>query len=261
MSGFAAPGRRDRFILGGGLVAVTAMAWAYLFYEAQRMNVSGVCECMRMKIAGPDHSTWPVTTLLPLFFMWSVMMVAMMLPTALPMVLTFGAVTNQRRRFGRPYVPTIIFVCGYLAIWGVFSAMAAVAQWLLHRYALLSESMTTTSAIFGGTLLILAGVFQFTPLKHRCLTRCRGTLEFILTRWREGRSAAFRMGLEHGAFCTGCCWALMALLFVAGVMNMYWVAGLTIFVCLEKILPASARLNLASGIGLVAWGLFILSGR
>jgi len=259
MSGFAALLRRDRFILCGGLMAVAVVAWAYLLYEAQRMNVSGVCECLRMRIGGADHSTWPATTLVPLFFMWSVMMVAMMLPTAVPMVLTFGAVTNHRRHLGRPYVPTIIFVCGYLAVWVVFSVMAAVAQWLLHRHALLSESMTTTSAVLGGALLIVAGIFQFTPLKHRCLTRCRGTLEFILTRWREGRSAAFRMGLEHGVFCTGCCWALMALLFVTGVMNMYWVAGLMIFVCLEKILPARARLNLASGVALVIWGLLILS--
>ena len=118
-----------------------------------------------------------------------------------------------------------------------------------------------TRVILGGVLLIGAGVFQFTPLKRNCLTRCRGTLEFILTRWREGRSGAFRMGLEHGTFCTACCWALMALLFVAGVMNILWVAVLTLLVCLEKILPARARVSFATGIVLAGWGVFILGTR
>jgi predicted metal-binding membrane protein len=179
----------------------------------------------------------------------------------MPMVLTFAAVTHNRQRLGRPYVPTTLFVCGYLAIWCVFSVIAAAGQWLLHRQALLSTSMATTSAILSGLLLIGAGVFQFTPLKRACLTRCRGPLEFILTRWREGRGGAFRMGLEHGAFCAGCCWALMALLFVAGVMNIFWVAALTAVVCLEKILPARARVSLATGVGLAGWGLFVLGNR
>lgn len=261
MSGFAGTPRRDHLVLGGGLLAVALLAWAYLLVEAQRMSVSGICECLRMKMTGPENSGWPAATLLPLFLMWCVMMAAMMLPSALPMVLTFSAVTRNRQRFGRPYVPTTIFVCGYLAIWCAFSAFAALGQWWLHRHALLSASMATTSAIFGGALLVGAGLFQFTPLKRRCLTRCRGTLEFILTRWREGRNGAFRMGLEHGAFCTGCCWALMALLFVAGVMNILWVAALTLLVCLEKISPARLRMNLATGVLLVGWGLFILGSR
>jgi predicted metal-binding membrane protein len=261
MSGTAALFRRDRVILGAGLLAVALLAWAWLISEAHRMSVSGVCECMRMKMGGPDNSAWPAAALLPLFLMWGVMMVAMMLPTALPMVLTFAAVTRNRQRLGRPYVPTIVFVSGYLAIWCVFSAIIAAGQWLLHRHALLSPSMATTSAIFAGVLLIGAGVFQFTPLKRSCLTRCRGTLEFILMRWREGRSGAFRMGLEHGAFCTGCCWALMTLLFVAGVMNIFWVAALTALVCLEKILPARARVSLATGVILAGWGLYVLSSR
>ncbi|MEY2483674.1 MAG: hypothetical protein QOK24_2202 [Verrucomicrobiota bacterium] len=261
MSESAALFRRDRVILGAGLLAVALLAWAWLISEAHRMNVSGVCECMRMKMGGPDNSAWPAATLLPLFLMWGVMMVAMMLPSALPMVLTFAAVTRNRQRLARPYVPTMVFVSGYLAIWCVFSAIIAAGQWLLHRHALLSPSMATTSAIFGGVLLIGAGVFQFTPLKRSCLTRCRGTLEFILTRWREGGIGAFRMGLEHGAFCTGCCWALMALLFVAGVMNIFWVAALTALVCLEKILPARARVSLATGVVLAGWGVFVLSSR
>jgi predicted metal-binding membrane protein len=261
MSESAAQFRRERLILGAGLLGVALLAWGYLVYEARRMNASGVCECMSMKMTGPDGGAWPAATLLPLFLMWCVMMVAMMLPSAMPMVLTFAGVARNRQRLGRPFVPTAVFVSGYIAIWCAFSALAAVGQWLLHRQALLSASMATTSAIFGGVLLIVAGIFQFTPLKQSCLTRCRGPLEFILTRWREGRGGAFRMGLEHGAFCAGCCWALMALLFVTGVMNILWVAALTLLVCLEKILPSRARVTFATGIILAGWGLFILGNH
>src|SRR5438045_4850356 len=260
MSESAALFRRDRLILGGGLLIVALLAWAWLIAEAHRMNVSGVCECMRMKMTGPDNSAWPAATLAPLFLMWSVMMIAMMLPSALPMVLTFAAVTRNRQRLGRPYVPMSIFVLGYVVMWCVFSALATLGQWWLHRHALLSSSMMSTSGWLGGMLLLGAGIFQFTPLKQACLTHCRGPLEFIMTRWREGSGGAFRMGLEHGAFCTGCCWALMALLFVAGVMNILWIAALTVLVCLEKMLPARARINLVTGVLLAVWGICVLAG-
>jgi len=261
MSALPALPRRERFFAAGSLCSIALLAWGYTVYEARRMNVTGVCECMRMKISGPELSSWPVATLLPLFLMWAVMMIAMMLPSALPMILTFAAVTRNRQRLGRSCVSMSIFVLGYLAIWCVFSALAAWGQWWLHRHALLSESMTSTSVWLGGTLLLGAGVFQFSPLKNTCLTHCRGPLEFIMTRWREGSGGAFRMGLEHGAFCTGCCWALMALLFVAGVMNVIWIAALTLLVCLEKMLPARARISIATGVLLAAWGIFVIAGQ
>src|SRR5204862_6474816 len=163
MSESAALFRRDRVILSAGLIAVALLAWAWLISEAHRMNLSGVCECMRMKMTGPDNSPWPAATLLPLFLMWSVMMVAMMLPGALPMVLTFAAVSRNRQRQARPYVPTTIFVLGYIVIWWAFSAIAAAGQWLLHRSSLLSADMASTSAIFAGIVLFGAGLFQFTP--------------------------------------------------------------------------------------------------
>jgi predicted metal-binding membrane protein len=259
MSALPALPRRERLLIGASLCGVALLAWFYTIYEAHRMNATGVCECMRMKISGPELSSWPAGTLLPLFFMWAIMMIAMMLPSALPMILTFAAVTRNRQRLGRPYVPMSIFVLGYVAIWCVFSVLAAISQWWLHRQALLSSSMISTSAWLGGTLLLGAGIFQFTPLKQTCLTHCRGPLEFIMTRWREGSGGAFQMGLEHGAFCTGCCWALMALLFVAGVMNILWIAALTLLVCLEKMLPPRARINVASGLLLAGWGLFVLA--
>src|SRR5213592_3454482 len=245
--------RRERLLIGASLCGIALLAWFYTSYEARRMNATGVCECMRMKISGPELSSWPADTLLPLFFMWAIMMIAMMLPSALPMMLTFAAVTRNRQRLGHPYVPMSIFVAGYVAIWSVFSALAAAAQWWLHRHALLSTSMVSTNTWLGGTLLLGAGVFQFSPLKNTCLTHCRGPLEFIMTRWREGSGGAFRMGLEHGAFCAGCCWTLMALLFVAGVINIIWIAALTLLVCSEKMLPARARVSFATGLLLCVW--------
>ena len=258
MSELPALPRTERWLLGAAVCALAIFAWVYLGYETQRMNVSGVSECMRMKMSGPENWSWPLGALLSLFLMWAIMMVAMMLPSALPMILTFGAVARDRERKGRPYVPLAIFVLGYVLIWLGFSVIAAIAQWVLHRQAMLSASMVITSAWLGGGLLLGGGIFQFTPLKNRCLSRCRGPLEFILTRWREGWGGALRMGLEHGIFCAGCCWALMALLFVSGVMNILWVAALTIFVCLEKALPARIQVSRLVGLILVGWGMFVL---
>ena len=258
MSAWPALPRRGGLLLGASLCGIALLAWTYTIYEARRMIATGVCECMRMKMSGPELSSWPTTTLLPLFLMWALMMIAMMVPSALPMILTFAAVAHNRQRLGRPFVPTSIFILGYIAVWSGFSLLAAVGQWVLHRHALLSASMASTSAWLGGTLLLGAGIFQFTPLKQACLTHCRGPLEFIMTRWREGYSGAFRMGLEHGVFCTGCCWALMALLFVAGVMNILWIAALTLLVCMEKLLPPRTQVSTATGLLLAAWGVFVI---
>ena len=258
MSAWPALPRRGGLLLGASLCGIALLAWTYTIYEARRMIATGVCECMRMKMSGPELSSWPTTTLLPLFLMWAAMMIAMMLPSALPMILTFAAVAHNRQRLGRPFVPTSIFILGYIAVWSAFSLLAAVGQWVLHRHALLSASMASTSAWLGGTLLLGAGIFQFTPLKQACLTHCRGPLEFIMTRWREGYRGAFRMGIEHGVFCTGCCWALMALLFVAGVMNILWIAALTLLVCMEKMLPPRTQVSMATGLLLAAWGVFVI---
>lgn len=255
----AAALRRDRWIFGGGIVLVAGVAWFYLLRDARRMNLTGVCESAGMKMDGADLSAWSIGTLLPLFVMWSVMMVAMMLPSATPMILTFAQVMRSRQRSGRPYVSTIIFVAGYIAVWCVFSGLASVGQWLLHRSALLSPTMVSASDSLGGALLLLAGVFQFSRLKQSCLAHCRTPLEFIMTRWREGRLGAFRMGLEHGAFCTGCCWALMCLLFVIGVMNVLWIAILTLLVVLEKMLPRRFPISAGVGFFLIGWATWILS--
>ena len=251
---------RERWIIGAALVGIAAVAWAYMIYEARGMSLSGVCKCLGLQMGGTALADWSPGSLLPLFLMWAGMMVAMMLPSATPMILTFAAVSRNRRQQERPYVPVAIFGAGYVAIWVAFSALAAFAQWVLHREALLSPAMASSSAWLGGILLLAAGVFQFTPLKHACLAQCRAPFDFIMTRWREGTRGAFRMGVEHGLFCTGCCWALMGLLFVAGVMNIFWIAAITLLVGVERFFPRGIWLSTATGVILTAWGAWLLAG-
>ena len=172
----------------------------------------------------------------------------------MPVILTFASVNRRRLAQQRPFVPTAIFLCGYVVVWTGFSVLAALIQWGLHAAALLSPMMVGTSPILGGLLLVVAGVFQWTPLKNACLRHCRSPLGFLMTDWREGRSGAFIMGLRHGSYCTGCCWLLMALLFVAGVMNLLWVATITVFVLVEKALPRG------DVVGRVAGGVLVIAG-
>jgi predicted metal-binding membrane protein len=210
-------------------------------------------------MSGPDAHRWSPGQLMPLFLMWAEMMVAMMVPSAAPMVLTFASVQRRRRELARPYVSTSVFLAGYLTIWTLFSALAAVVQWGLHGAALLSAGMVSASPILGGILLLVAGIFQWTSLKRACLTHCRSPLTFLMTGWREGMRGAFLMGLKHGAYCSGCCWILMALLFVAGVMNMWWVAAISVLVLLEKVVPRGVWLGRLAGVAFLAWGLWMLA--
>ncbi len=250
--------KRDRAIMGAALVSISAVAWLYMGHEARKMTHTGVCECFGLKVSAPDLQRWGAIELLGLFLMWSEMMVAMMIPAAAPMILTFAAVNRRRREQEQPFVPTSIFLFGYLLVWMSFSAVATVAQWGLHRTALLSPMMVSTSPLLGGTLLIAAGGFQWTPLKHRCVAHCRSPLSFLMSDWREGKSGALRMGLKHGAYCTGCCWVLMLLLFVLGVMNVWWIAAIAFFVLLEKICSRTLPLSRASGFGLLVWGAWLI---
>lgn len=252
--------KRDRLVVLAMLSAITLLAWTYMVREAHAMDLTGMCCCAGMKMSGPDTQPWSAATLAPLFLMWAEMMVAMMLPTAAPMILTFATVNRKRREQERPFVPTGIFVLGYLLIWTAFSLLAAMAQWILHATALLSPMMMSTSPMIGGTLLIVAGIFQWTPLKNSCLTQCRSPLSLLMTDWREGKLGALRMGLKHGAYCTGCCWLLMALLFVAGVMNIGWIALITVLVLIEKIAPRGLLLGKISGALFAAWGIGLLLG-
>jgi predicted metal-binding membrane protein len=242
--------KRDWTLVLSGLVGISALAWVYVAYLAWGMQPMD----MAMEMAMPRMQSWSVLDLVLLFIMWAVMMVAMMVPAAASMILTFATISRRRREQHQPYVPTAVFLAGYILVWMGFSVLATLAQWVLHTAALLSPMMVSTSPVLGGVLLVVAGIFQWTPLKYTCLTRCRSPLGFLTTEWREGTWGALIMGLKHGGYCTGCCWVLMALLFVAGVMNLVWVATITAFVLMEKLVPRGDL------IGRVAGGLLILAG-
>lgn len=218
----------DRFVVPGAMAGMTLTAWAYLYWDAHTMN------CARWMSAG---ALWNVPGFVTMMVMWSIMMVAMMVPSAAPMVMTFASVNRRRRERSADYVPVAVFLLGYVVVWTAFSALATAAQFWLTSTRLLSMSMASASDWFAGSLLIGAGVFQWMPWKRRCLTHCASPLQFLMTGWREGWAGAFRMGLQHGLYCLGCCWAVMALLFVAGVMNLLWVAALSVFVLAEKLAP------------------------
>ncbi len=238
--------------MGGCLAAMVVLAWLYLFHTKTTMpDMPGMVML--------DLHEWGPTTILLLFVMWTVMMVAMMVPSAAPMFLAFLIVNQRRQAADRPYVPVTIFLLGYLAVWTAFSGVATLAEWGLHQAAMLSTTMTATSATLNGGLLIAAGVFQWTPLKRACLKGCRSPLSFLMSEWREGTAGAFVMGLRHGAYCAGCCWILMALLFVAGVMNLLWVAVIALFVMAEKILPKGELVAPVAGIGLIIAGATLMA--
>ncbi len=181
--------------------------------------------------------SWRASDYLFMFFMWAIMMIGMMLPSATPMTLLYAGMVRKANIQGTPLPPTSLFVSGYVTIWCLFSIGATLTQSVLHHAALLTPMMMSNSHLLGGGLFLVAGLYQLTPWKNVCLEHCRSPLSFITDHWRTGRTGAFRMGLVHGIYCLGCCWALMGLLFFGGVMNLLWIAGLSIFVFLEKSLP------------------------
>ena len=193
-----------------------------------------------------------------MFIMWWVMMAAMMLPSAAPILLLFARINRKEKSAGSPFIPTGIFAAGYLVAWGGFSALATGLQWAFERLGLLSLMMATTSCWLGGAILLAAGVWQLTPIKGICLRHCRSPIGFLVQSWRPGRGGAFRMGLEHGSFCLGCCWFLMGLLFFGGIMNLFWIIGLAAFVMLEKTVPMGSWVGRIVGVGVAAWGVLLL---
>ena len=238
-----------------GVVAVAGLAWAYLVFLAQDNDGMG------MSVAMAQLGSWSAADFGMMFLMWAVMMTGMMVPSAAPMLLLFATVNRRRQEQDRPYVSTAIFLSGYVLVWCGFAAVATVGNWALHVNDLLDKMMGgSTSDYLGGGLLLTAGVFQWSRLKYACLTQCRSPLSFLMTDWREGAGGALRMGLKHGTYCVGCCWVLMALLFVLGVMNLLWIAALAGFVLLEKIVPGGQRVSKATGILLMLWGALMISG-
>ncbi|MAF47203.1 MAG: DUF2182 domain-containing protein [Rhodospirillales bacterium] len=248
--------RRDHIIVIIGLVSVCGASWLYILAGAgidMEARSSGAAMISMALDRTPAYFAL-------MFAMWWVMMVAMMLPSAAPMVLFFATINRKSHDRGQDYVPTAIFAAGYLVAWGGFSLLAVILQWGLDRWVLLSPMMATSSADLGGALLIGAGIYQLTPLKHACLRHCRSPFELIAHRWRTGAGGAFRMGIEYGLFCLGCCWVLMALLFYGGVMNLWWIAGLALYVLIEKLTPAGHRLGRFTGALLIIWGGLVLAG-
>jgi len=190
--------------------------------------------------------------------MWVAMMAAMMLPATWPMVRAFVTINRRRRERAAPYVPTVWFVLGYLAVWSVFSIAAVAVQWALQHAGVLNAMGESISRTLSGVLFLAAGGYQWTPLKEVCLARCRSPEGFVLTEWRDGHAGAVVMGLRHGLFCVGCCWALMLLLFAVAVMNLLWVAALAALVMAEKLLPGGRILRHVIGGGLVVAGVVLL---
>jgi predicted metal-binding membrane protein len=259
--------RRDRVVVITALFTVIALSWAYVLAGAgMSMSALEMTRLSQLGLAGalPEGgiacmammtpAVWTPGYAVLMFFMWWVMMVAMMLPSAAPMILLFATVNRKQRDTRHPYAETSIFAFGYLAVWAGFGLVAVILQWGFERTGILSPMLVATNAIFGGLLLLAAGVYQLTPIKHACLRHCRSPLAFLGTHWRRGAHGALRMGLLHGAFCVGCCWVLMGLMFFGGVMNLYWIAGLALLVLLEKTVPAGHWLGYATGVALLVWG-------
>jgi predicted metal-binding membrane protein len=244
--------RRDRLLVWCALILVTTLAWAYLLRLYLQMDA------MPSAMAMTAIKHWSASDVILMFAMWTIMMVGMMLPSAAPMILLYSQA--QRQQASTSWCsPVAAFSLGYLAIWTLFSAAATALQWMLQREALLSPMMVSNNQAFSGVLLIAAGIYQCSPLKQACLRQCRSPLLFIQHYWRNGTLGAFSMGLRHGAYCLGCCWSLMLLLFVAGVMNLLWVALLSVFVLTEKLFYHRLLHTWGSALGLILAGVLILA--
>jgi predicted metal-binding membrane protein len=252
--------RHDRGVVLAAIVAVTALAWAYLFHLAAMDGMAGMEMPAMPGMMAPAVEPWGARDFVFMFLMWAVMMVGMMLPSAAPMVLIYGSVARHALKTGTRLAATGWFASGYLLAWTAFAAAATLAQWALEQAALLSPMTMATEARLGGAVLIVAGLYQWTPLKHACLSKCQAPLMFIQQHggFRRDAAGSLWLGFRHGLYCVGCCWALMAILFAVGVMNMLWIAGLAAFVLAEKLLPVGWAFSRAAGTALVAVGLWML---
>jgi predicted metal-binding membrane protein len=247
----------DRLAVWGGLALITVLAWVYLL--RMPMSAGGDMSGMPgMKMAISQPHPWMLADVATAFAMWTVMMVAMMVPTASPMVTIYAR--TVRARGAHAGLKIAMFVSGYIVAWTIFSAAATLIQLALQKTALISANLAVAPVV-GGAILIAAGFYQVTPFKQVCLRHCRSPLGFFMTQWREGASGALTMGLKHGAFCVGCCWMLMGLLFAAGVMNLLWVALIAIFVLFEKVLPWERLVAYAAGLALIGAGLWMIVVR
>ena len=264
--------KSDRLITTICLASVCFLAWLYVLSGAgmgmsawEMTNFSLTPHRyagmqMNMPEMGMKSIPWSFQHFLIVILMWWVMMIAMMLPSASPIILLYALVMQhaQKNTISQKVIPTAYFVAGYLIIWLLFSLLATLLQWRLEQQDLLSMSLISNNSWISGGLLITAGIYQFSPLKTACLKLCRTPAQFIANYMQKGKLGALKMGLQHGWFCLGCCWGLMLLLFVGGVMNLLWIVGLSVFVLVEKVFPNTHSLTLLLSISFILWGLAIL---
>jgi predicted metal-binding membrane protein len=247
---------RDRWVVLAALAAVVALAWAYLAYN---VVAQPAMDMDALAMAAMPPPVWDAGYFAATLAMWMVMMVGMMLPSAAPTVLLFDALQMQADPRLSHRRATALFAIGYVLAWAAFSVLATTAQWALSESMLLSAMMTGRSAVFTASLLVIAGAYQFTRWKTACLSQCRSPAEFLIRHRRRDPLGALLMGLQHGVQCIGCCWALMALLFAFGVMNLVWVAALAIFVLIEKLTPAGALVGRVGGFLMIGTGLTMMA--
>ncbi|SDS91575.1 DUF2182 domain-containing protein [Pseudomonas oryzae] len=263
--------RRDRWLSLAALAVVLALAWGWLLAGAgMHLPLAGPADAGAMPgmdgmkdmdemagMHGMAAPAWGWRYALLMFAMWWSMMLAMMLPSAAPVILLVAALNRRMRPQRPPYGAAAGFAAGYLLAWGAFSLLATAAQWWLGSLQLLDPLLRSQQAVLSGGLLLVAGAWQLAPLKSACLRHCRSPLE-LLTRQR--RRGSLWLGMAHGSYCLGCCWLLMALLFVGGLMNLYWIVGLSLWVLVEKLLPAGPWLGRLGGVALLLWGATLLAG-
>ena len=258
--------RRDRVVVAVSLGLLTVVAWAYVLWLADDMDMSGMdmtgtrMMSTALGLVLPASAPWRLVEFAFVFVMWLVMMVGMMAPSAAPMILMYARAGRHAAASGAPFAPAGWFVAGYFLAWTGFSLAATLVQWALERLALLNADMASASQVVGGVVLVVAGAYQWTPLKDVCLTQCQTPLGFLMRYggFRRDPLGSLQLGLRHGAFCVGCCWALMALLFVVGVMNVLWIALLAVLVLLEKVMPQGRLVARFAGAAFIASGAYLL---
>jgi predicted metal-binding membrane protein len=259
--------RRDRAVVTASLIVLAALAWAYVIWLATDMDTGGMdMSGFRMIPAGmalmmPTTAPWNATEFAFVFAMWAVMMVGMMTPSATPIIRIYARVGRQAAQQGKPFASSSWFASGYLLAWIGFALVATFGHWALERGHWLTPEMAAASGTLSGIILIAAGLYQWTPLKNACLRQCQMPLQFIQRHggFRPDAWGSLALGARHGAYCIGCCWVLMALLFVAGVMNVLWIAALTILVLVEKVIPAGRAVPRVTGAGFCAGGVWMLA--
>jgi predicted metal-binding membrane protein len=249
--------RRERYFILALLLVLAAAGWAIVAWQAGDDDTMSMSSNMGMDMSAGADLTMGMGAAL-FIGVWVAMMVAMMFPAAAPMVVMFNTIARGKRERGQTFVPTWVFVCAYLLVWTAFGVLAYLLAIAAEDAADGWTWLMDNGARIGGGIVVLAGLYQLSPLKHACLSKCRTPMQFVMTSWRDGYDGALRMGITHGAWCLGCCWLLFAMLFPLGVMNIAAMVLVTALIFAEKALPWGTRIGQAAGIALVAWGALVL---